>query len=93
MGAEKKNPKKKGWAKRPIDGPEPAKKDISVEATHFPPHKHCLNCGLSIPPGKETCSGACKEQWEKMLKRKKYWTYLPIIGFVLLMLFYLLIML
>ncbi|ABR55268.1 conserved hypothetical protein [Methanococcus vannielii SB] len=32
-------------------------------------HKHCINCGLSIPPEESLCSEKCKEEFIK--KRKK----------------------
>jgi len=32
-------------------------------------HKHCVNCGLSIPPEESFCSEKCKEDFIK--KRKK----------------------
>ncbi|WP_292461089.1 DUF2116 family Zn-ribbon domain-containing protein [Methanothermococcus sp.] len=32
-------------------------------------HKHCLNCGISIPPDEIFCSEKCKEEYLK--KRKK----------------------
>ncbi|WP_018154500.1 MULTISPECIES: DUF2116 family Zn-ribbon domain-containing protein [Methanothermococcus] len=32
-------------------------------------HKHCINCGLSIPPEESFCSQKCKEEYIK--KRKK----------------------
>jgi len=58
----------------------------------IPKHKHCLNCGVSIPADRETCSESCRLEWEKMLKRKKLWTYLPIIGTALLILFWILVL-
>jgi predicted nucleic acid-binding Zn ribbon protein len=32
-------------------------------------HKHCINCGISIPPNEIFCSEKCKEEYLK--KRKK----------------------
>ncbi|MBM7410111.1 DUF2116 family Zn-ribbon domain-containing protein [Methanococcus maripaludis] len=32
-------------------------------------HKHCINCGLSIPPEESFCSQKCKEEFVQ--KRKK----------------------
>ncbi|MBA2862282.1 DUF2116 family Zn-ribbon domain-containing protein [Methanococcus maripaludis] len=32
-------------------------------------HKHCVNCGLSIPPEESFCSQKCKEEFVQ--KRKK----------------------
>jgi len=35
------------------------------------PHKHCLNCGISIPPDENFCSEKCKEEWINAIKRRK----------------------
>ncbi|AEF97029.1 DUF2116 family Zn-ribbon domain-containing protein [Methanotorris igneus] len=35
----------------------------------IPPHRHCLNCGISIPPEESFCSQKCKEEF--IAKRKK----------------------
>jgi len=32
-------------------------------------HKHCLNCGISIPPDEVFCSEKCRNEYMK--KRKK----------------------
>jgi predicted nucleic acid-binding Zn ribbon protein len=32
-------------------------------------HKHCINCGISIPPNETFCSEKCKEEYLK--KRRK----------------------
>ena len=32
-------------------------------------HRHCLNCGISIPPEETFCSERCKDEYIK--KRKK----------------------
>jgi predicted nucleic acid-binding Zn ribbon protein len=32
-------------------------------------HKHCINCGISIPPEEIFCSEKCREEYMK--KRKK----------------------
>jgi predicted nucleic acid-binding Zn ribbon protein len=32
-------------------------------------HKHCINCGISIPPEEVFCSEKCREEYMK--KRKK----------------------
>ncbi len=32
-------------------------------------HKHCINCGISIPPDEVFCSEKCREEYMK--KRKK----------------------
>ncbi|HID47536.1 MAG TPA: DUF2116 family Zn-ribbon domain-containing protein [Methanothermococcus okinawensis] len=32
-------------------------------------HRHCLNCGISIPVGETFCSERCKEEYIKKRKR------------------------
>ena len=56
------------------------------------PHNHCYHCGVSTPPGKEICSDKCQVEWDRMIKRKKMITYLPLIGGALLILFYILVL-
>ena len=45
------------------------KKDIT-------PHRHCLNCGISIPPDKQFCSKKCENEWNTTVHRKKMNLYL-----------------
>jgi len=54
------------------------------------PHRHCLNCGISVPPDKNFCSQKCEDEWNRMVKRKKQSTYIWLIFFVILMLILLL---
>ena len=54
-------------------------------------HKHCVNCGISVRPDQEYCSDSCKNTFEKMVKRKKQWMWLPYIAIILVLLFYFLI--
>jgi len=32
-------------------------------------HRHCLNCGISIPPDETFCSEKCKDEYIKKRKR------------------------
>ena len=93
---QRKAPKNRGGKKkRPIARPsidqEEEEIPTSTLSSKVPKHKHCNNCGVSISPNKETCSEECQARWDKMLSRKKFWTYLPIIGTVLIILFWLLV--
>ena len=94
---QKKAPKSRvGKKKKPIvrsraDEEEEETSPSISSSSKFPRHKHCNNCGVSISPDSETCSTECQAQWEKMLSRKKFWTYLPIIASALLILFMFLI--
>ncbi len=45
--------------------------NLKEEKKSITPHKHCLNCGIAIPPDKTFCSKKCEEQWNAMLKKKK----------------------
>ncbi len=89
--ADKKAPKNRSGKKKRVLGTNPmVKAEPQAVLVNIPPHKHCVNCGVSVPPGRETCSKECQENWDKMIKRKKYWTYLPLIGILLILLFYIL---
>jgi len=57
----------------------------------IPEHKHCNNCGVSVPPDREYCSDSCRSTFEKMVKRKKQIMWLPFIGAILLIMFMLLV--
>ncbi|MEA3558059.1 MAG: DUF2116 family Zn-ribbon domain-containing protein [Candidatus Thermoplasmatota archaeon] len=91
MGAGKGSPKRTGKKKKALNA-EVSDKGTSVYVSEIPPHKHCFNCGKSIPLDREVCSDRCQEEWDRMLKKKKMLTYLPYIGAVLLIVLYLLIM-
>ncbi|MBW9221976.1 DUF2116 family Zn-ribbon domain-containing protein [Methanothermococcus sp. SCGC AD-155-C09] len=43
-------------------------------------HRHCLNCGISIPPEETFCSERCKDEYVK--KRKKIIRSQQIIFFI-----------
>ena len=86
----KKSPKRSGKKKKPVTisrSPSGEKGDTGIVIDH----KHCYNCGISISPDKDICSDKCQVEWDKMLKRKKFMTYLPFIGIALLILFYILV--
>ncbi len=93
---QRKAPKNRGGKKkRPITKP-PSDQVEETSPSHtlsskVPKHKHCNNCGVSIAPEKDTCSDECQARWDKMLSRKKFWTYLPIIGTILIILFWILV--
>jgi predicted nucleic acid-binding Zn ribbon protein len=85
----KKSPKGAGpKMKRPIAGSAKAPPTEAIMAQLVPKHKHCFNCGVSVPPDKDLCSDRCQTEWDRMVKRKKYWTYLPLLGVVFLILIY-----
>ena len=48
---------------------------LKKDRDKIPPHKHCLNCGIAIPPDKTFCSKKCEDEWNTMLKRKKMTFY------------------
>jgi predicted nucleic acid-binding Zn ribbon protein len=86
----KKTPKKSGKKKKPVmitRPPSGEKGDSGIVIDH----KHCFNCGISIPPSKDICSDKCQAEWDRLMKRKKLMTYLPFIGIALLILFYILV--
>ena len=49
---------------------------LKSERNKIPPHKHCLNCGIAIPPDKTFCSKKCEDEWNAMIKKKKMNTYI-----------------
>ena len=74
-----------------------ARKDVRTteieDRRDLPPrHKHCSSCGVSIGPDEEYCSDQCRTSFERMIKRKKQMMWLPYVGIVLIVLFYILIM-
>ena len=54
--------------------------------SEIPPHKHCLNCGISIPPDKTFCSKKCEEEWNAMLRKKKINMYVWLVFMAILIL-------
>jgi len=93
--SSRKGPRTSGRKKRPLSAsraPSVEGQEMSVELSDIPPHKHCLNCGVSIPPDRDTCSDKCKTEWDRMLSRKKFWNYLPLIGAAFLALLWLILM-
>jgi len=91
MSGSSKGPQKRsGKKKRAI----PSRKESYREGAPSEvvlPHKHCFNCGISIPPGKDICSDKCQLEWDRMMKRKKMLTYLPIFGILFLIVLYMII--
>jgi predicted nucleic acid-binding Zn ribbon protein len=57
----------------------------------IPKHKHCLICGVSIPFDKEFCSEKCEEQYNKMVRKRKYslWIIMLIFPIMFLILLFL----
>ncbi|MDG6225835.1 MAG: DUF2116 family Zn-ribbon domain-containing protein [Candidatus Thermoplasmatota archaeon] len=85
-GSDPKGPRKK----RPIPRKaEPVPNDSPSAPAAL--HKHCNSCGLSIPPDAEYCSDNCRTNFERMVKRKKQLMWLPYIGIILMVLFYILV--
>jgi len=82
---------KKKDAKGPRKAPIAERKADPASRTIDFPHRHCNNCGLSVRPDTEYCSDECQTKFEKMIKRKKQMMYLPYIGIILIILFYILI--
>ena len=87
----KKNPKKPFKKKRALTK-KGSLEDDDQYGPEVPSHKHCVNCGVSIDPTSETCSEKCQAEWDRMLKRKKFWNYLPIIGALFLALIWILLL-
>ncbi|NPA76118.1 MAG: DUF2116 family Zn-ribbon domain-containing protein [Euryarchaeota archaeon] len=48
------------------------------------PHRHCMNCGIAIPPDKQFCSKKCEDEWNTLLRRKKMNMYIWMIFLVIL---------
>jgi predicted nucleic acid-binding Zn ribbon protein len=86
----KKSPKRSGKKKKPVIAPKPPSGEEGDRGVVVK-HKHCFNCGISISPDKDICSDKCQAEWDRMMKRKKWMTYLPFIAIILLILFYILI--
>lgn len=87
----KKSPKKSSKKKRALVNKR-SMEDEGDYGPDIPSHKHCVNCGVSIDPDKETCSDRCQVEWDKMIKRKKFWNYLPIIGALFLALIWVMLL-
>jgi predicted nucleic acid-binding Zn ribbon protein len=83
-----KGPRKSTKKKRPLSIAKKEPEDTGGDTPIVMVHKHCLNCGISISPDSETCSVKCQEEWDRMLKRKKFWNYLPFLGAAFLLVLY-----
>ncbi|KAA0006903.1 MAG: DUF2116 family Zn-ribbon domain-containing protein [Thermoplasmata archaeon] len=53
--------------------------------TAIPPHNHCIICGKAIPAGEKFCSEKCKQEYERMVKRRKLYVYLMYLALALLL--------
>ncbi len=92
MMSTSKGPRKSTKRKRPLDDREHDLEKTDVKDTvdvQF--HKHCVNCGVSISPDRETCSPKCQNEWDRMVKKKKFWNYLPFLGAAFLLVLYLIL--
>ena len=86
---QKKGPKSSTKKKRPLQQKKGDHEDIRSYEANVQSHKHCFNCGISIQPDKDTCSESCQVEWDKLLKKKKFWNYLPLLGAAFLALLWL----
>ncbi len=77
---QKKGPKGSTKKKRPLQQKSGENGNITYYQENVQSHKHCFNCGISVQPDKDTCSERCQTEWDKMLKKKKFWNYLPLLG-------------
>ena len=53
--------------------------------TAIPPHSHCIVCGKAIPPGEKFCSEKCRQEYEKMVRRRKLYIYLMYLALAILL--------
>jgi len=66
-------------------------KKFKIEEAPIPKHKHCMICGVSIPIDKEFCSEKCEEQYNKMVKKRKYSLWIMMLIFPAMLLILLLL--
>ncbi len=59
---------------------------LKKSKNEIPPHKHCLNCGIAIPPDKTFCSKKCEDEWNAMLRKKKINMYVWLVFMAILIL-------
>jgi len=90
MGQRNKDDPKGPRKKRPVPKERPARNEQPPPVADNR-HRHCNNCGISVKPDEEYCSAECRTKFEKMIKRKKQLMWLPMIGAILLILFYILV--
>jgi predicted nucleic acid-binding Zn ribbon protein len=52
----------------------------------IPKHRHCLNCGISIPPDQVFCSEKCRIEYMQRRKRmlRTQYMFLAIAGLIIL---------
>ncbi len=60
---------------------------LKRESVDIVPHKHCLNCGIAIPPDKTFCSKKCENEWNEMIRKKKRFTYIWFLFLTILLIF------
>ncbi len=60
---------------------------LKKEMHQITPHKHCLNCGIAIPPDKTFCSKKCEDEWNAMVRKKKRFTYVWLLFLGILLIF------
>ncbi len=58
---------------------------LKKKKDEIPPHRHCLNCGIAIPPDKTFCSKKCEDEWNAMMRKKKINMYVWMIFLVVLL--------
>ena len=63
---------------------------LKSEIEEIKPHKHCMNCGIAIPPDKTFCSKKCEDEWNFMLKKKKRMMIVNIV-FIFILVFLLMV--
>ncbi len=51
-------------------------------------HRHCLNCGISIPPDKVFCSEKCRLEYLQKRKRMMRLNYMFLGVAILIILYY-----
>ena len=57
---------------------------LKKSSATIPPHKHCLNCGIAIPPDKVFCSKKCEDEWNALVRKKKINLYVWMIFLAIL---------
>jgi len=41
-----------------------------------PQHSHCQICGKAVPYEKTVCSDECQEQYESIVKKRRFYMYI-----------------
>jgi len=58
----------------------------------IPPHSHCIVCGKAIPYGEKFCSEKCKNEYEKIIKRRKMYVYIMYLALAILIILFMILM-